>query len=58
MGAENRFTASAMEAIQEATEAYVISILGDANLCALHANRVTCMPSDLHLARRLRGERV
>jgi histone H3 len=52
-----RFAAAALAAVQEATESYVISILGDANLSALHAKRVTAMPSDLHLARRLRGER-
>lgn len=30
----------------------------DANLCALHANRVTLMPKDIVLARRIRGERT
>jgi histone H3 len=44
-------------AIQEATEAFVVSLLSDANLTALHANRVTAMPRDLQLVRRLRGER-
>ena len=53
-----RFAASALAALQESTEAYVISLLSDANLCSLHAKRVTAMPSDLQLARRLRGERV
>jgi histone H3 len=52
-----RFAASALAALQESTESYVISLLADANLCSLHAKRVTAMPSDLHLARRLRGER-
>lgn len=52
-----RFAASAVAAIQEATESYVVSLLSDANLCALHSRRVTAMPRDLHLARRLRGER-
>ena len=42
---------------QEATEAFVISLLSDANLTALHANRVTALPRDLQLVRRLRGER-
>jgi histone H3 len=53
-----RFQLSAIEAIQEAAEAYVISVLEDANICALHANRVTAMPKDLQLARRLRGDRA
>jgi histone H3 len=52
-----RFQASAVAAIQEATESYVVSLLSDTNLCALHARRVTIMPRDVHLARRLRGER-
>ena len=53
-----RFASSALAAIQEATEAFVISLLSDANLAALHANRVTALPRDLQLVRRLRGERL
>jgi histone H3 len=53
-----RFQSSAVAAIQEATEAFVISLLSDANLTALHANRVTALPRDLQLVRRLRGERL
>ena len=53
-----RFQSSALAAIQEATEAFVVSLLGDANLTALHANRVTALPRDLQLVRRLRGERL
>ena len=53
-----RFASAALDAIQEATEAYVVSLLSDSNLCAIHAKRVTVMPKDLLLARRLRGERV
>ncbi|GET87950.1 histone h3 [Leishmania tarentolae] len=49
---------SAMEAIQEATESYVVGLLGDANLCTIHAKRVTLYPKDLQLALRLRGERT
>ena len=52
-----RFQSSAVAAIQEATESYVISLLADTNLCAIHTRRVTIMPRDVHLARRLRGER-
>ena len=52
-----RFQSSAVQAIQEATESYVISLLSDTNLCAIHGRRVTIMPKDVHLARRLRGER-
>lgn len=53
-----RFQSSAVLAIQEASEAYMISLLADTNLCAIHAQRVTIMPRDVKLARRLRGERV
>jgi histone H3 len=52
-----RFQSSAVQAIQEATESWAISLLSDSNLCAIHARRVTVMNKDLHLARRLRGER-
>lgn len=52
-----RFQSSAVLAIQEATESYVVSLLADTNLCAIHTKRVTIMPRDIHLARRLRGER-
>jgi histone H3 len=52
-----RFAATALDAIQEAAESYIVNLLEDTNLCALHANRVTAMPRDLLLARRLRGER-
>ena len=53
-----RFQSSAVAAIQEATESYVVSLLSDTNLCAVHSRRGTVMPRDLHLARRLRGERL
>lgn len=52
-----RWQSAALAAMQEATEAYVVGLLSDSNLCALHARRVTVMPRDIHLARRLRGER-
>ena len=52
-----RWQVSAISALLEATESYMVNVLADANLCALHARRVTLMPRDLHLARRLRGER-
>lgn len=51
-----RFQSSAIMALQYATEAYIVSLFEDANLCAIHAKRVTIMPKDLALARRIRGE--
>lgn len=44
-------------ALQEAAEAYLVSLFEDTNLCAIHAKRVTIMPKDIQLARRIRGER-
>jgi histone H3 len=52
-----RIQSSAIMAIQEATEAYLVSLFEDSNLAAIHAKRVTIQPKDLALARRLRGER-
>ena len=53
----DRIQPSAMMAIQEAAEAYLIGLFEDSNLCAIHAKRVTIMPKDMQLARRIRGER-
>jgi histone H3 len=53
-----RFAPSAFLACQEAAEAYLTSIFEDTNLCAIHARRVTIMPKDIQLARRIRGERA
>lgn len=52
-----RFQSQAILALQEAAETYVTGLFEDANLCAIHANRVTLMKKDLDLARRIRGER-
>lgn len=52
-----RFQASALLALQEAAEAYLVGLFEDANLSAIHAKRVTVMPKDIRLARRIRGER-
>lgn len=50
-----RFQSQAVLALQEAAEAYLVSLFEDTNLCAIHAKRVTIMTKDLHLARRIRG---
>ena len=44
--------------LQEAAEAYLVGLFEDTNLCAIHAKRVTIMPKDIQLARRIRGERA
>jgi histone H3/H4 len=47
----------ALIALQDATEDYIVHIIEDTNLCAIHAKRVTIKPKDMQLARRIRGER-
>ena len=53
-----RFQSLAIKALQEASEAYLVGLFEDTNLCAIHAKRVTIMPKDIQLARRIRGERA
>ncbi|KAM9384775.1 histone H3, embryonic-like [Pholidichthys leucotaenia] len=53
-----RFQSSAVMALQEASEAYLMGPFEDTNLCTIHAKRVTIMPKDIQLARRIRGERA
>ena len=55
---EIRFRGSAIDALQEAAEAYLVGLFEDTNLCAIHAKRITIMPRDIQLARRIRGERT
>ena len=50
-----RFQSTAIEAIQYAAEDYLVTLFEDTNLCAIHAKRVTIMPKDMQLARRIRG---
>lgn len=52
-----RFQSTALLALQEAAEAYIVGLFEDTNLCAIHAKRITIMPKDIQLARRIRGER-
>lgn len=55
---EFRFQSAAIGALQQASESYLVNVFQDTNLCALHAKRVTIMPRDLQLARRLRGDKI
>ncbi|KAG0468527.1 hypothetical protein HPP92_017855 [Vanilla planifolia] len=43
---------------QEVAEAYLVVLFEYTNLCAIQAKRVTIMPKDIQLARRIRGERA
>merc|ERR1712110_607033 len=51
-----RFQSSALMALQEAAESYIVQLFEDTNLCAIHAKRVTVMPKDMNLARRIHGD--
>ena len=55
---ELRFQAAALSCLQEASEAYLVGLFKDSNLCAIHAKRVTIMPKDIQVARRIHGERA
>ena len=55
--ADLHFQSSALGASQEASEAYLVGLFEDSNLCAIHAKRVTIMPKDIQLTRRIRRER-
>lgn len=50
-----RWQATALEALQEAAESYLTTLMEDSRACAGHAKRKTLMPSDVQLTRRLRG---
>ena len=52
-----RLQTSAVLALQEVSEAYLVGLFEDANRCAIHAKRVTIMPKDMQLARKLRGDK-
>lgn len=50
-----RWQSTAILALQEAAEAFMVHLFEDTNLLAIHAKRVTIMQKDLQLARRIRG---
>ena len=52
-----RFQSGVIMALQEASEAYLVGLLEDTNLCAVHAKRVTIMTKDIQLAQRIWRER-
>ena len=55
-GVEFRLQASAVAALQEASEAYLTSLFETSNLCAIHAKRVTIQPKDIRLTRRIAND--
>ena len=54
---ERQLADEKVSTLLEAAEAYLVGLFEDTNLCAIHAKRVTIMPKDIQLARRIRGER-
>lgn len=52
------FQSAALMCLQEASEAYLVKLFEDTQACAIHAKRVTINPSDMQIARRIRGERA
>ncbi|XP_066471767.1 histone H3-like centromeric protein A [Tiliqua scincoides] len=54
-GVDMQWQAMALLALQEAAEAFLVHLMEDAYLCAIHAKRVTLYPKDIQLARRIRG---
>ena len=53
-----RFQSTAVLALQEASEYYLVGLFKDTNMCTLHGKRVTIMPKDMQLARCIRSERM
>jgi histone H3 len=53
-----RFQHTAVLALQEAAESYLVGLFEDTNQCAIHAKRVTIQPKDIALARRIRGDAI
>ena len=50
------FQSTALAALQEAAQNFLIGLFEDVNLLAVHAKRVTVMPRDIRLVLRIRGD--
>ncbi|EAY15370.1 Histone H3.2, putative [Trichomonas vaginalis G3] len=53
-----KFQETAIQALQEASEAFLVGMMEDGNLCTIHAQRVTIMKKDMKLAERIRGDSI
>ena len=51
-----RLQSTAILALQEAGEAFLVGLLEQANICAIHVKQVIIMPKDIQLAWRIRGD--
>jgi histone H3 len=56
--ADIHLQSQAILALQEAAEAYIVGLFQDTNMCATHAKRITILPKDIQLARRIRRQRA
>ena len=52
-----RWTVGAVDALHKASEDYLVTLLEDANLLAIHAKCITVQPRDIQLARRIQGDK-
>ena len=50
------FQSTAIAALQEAAENFIVGLFEDVSLLAVHAKGVTVMPKDIRLALRIRGD--
>lgn len=55
-GDELRVSKEAVSCLQESAEMFLINLLEDTQLAAIHAKRITIQPTDMQFARRLRGD--
>ena len=51
-----KIQATARLAIHEAAEAYLVWLLEEINICAVHTKGVTILPKDIQLAQKIQGE--
>ena len=52
-----RWTGRAAEALQEATESWLVELFELSNLTAIHAKRVTIKHTDMQLVKKIRGDK-
>ena len=53
-----RFQSNALSALHESAEAFLVQLFEDAQMCAIHAKRITIFPVDIMLARRINGYKL
>ena len=51
-----KLQSSTVLVLQEASEAFLVGLMEQANLCTIHVKRVTIMPRDIQLACRFWGD--